>query len=302
MKILYIGGATRSGSTLTEMILGNNLGYFSVGEVRYFWEHVQHGNIRCGCGNLLVHCAFWGPIIDQLKKDGVDFEKMSSLAKKLDCTRNLPWLSTPLSYMQKSEAVYFVSNLTRLYNLIHSDVGDKVIIDSSKLPSHIYLLRQVPNVELQILHLVRDGRAVAYSWNKRRKKDLAVASDTKLMPKRSMIWATSAWAFENYFVATFKNKLDYARMRYEDFTTAPSEELKRIQTKLKLPTIEINFSENNYLNLTSNHSVNGNPLRFDSKPIKIVADSEWKQKMPKSTQILLGMLFRPILGKFQYKI
>ena len=302
MKVLYIGGATRSGSTLTEMILGNNPGFFSVGEVRYFWEHVQRGNIRCGCGQILSECDFWSQIIRSLQKVGIDFEKMSKLAMKLDRTRNLPWLNTPLGHFQKPEMEYFASNLATLYRTIYSIVGEKIIIDSSKLPSHIYLLRKVPNIDLRILHLIRDGRAVAFSWNKRRKKDLAITTNTSWMPKRSMLWATSAWAVENYFVSTFKNKIDYAQMRYEDFTTAPFQELIRVQSELRLPDIKIDYSANHSIKLSPNHSVNGNPIRFDSSPITIVPDTDWQRRMPNFTKIFLGLLFRPILAKFRYKI
>jgi len=302
MKILYIGGATRSGSTLTEMILGNNPGFFSVGEVRYFWEHVQQGDIRCGCGQLLSECKFWSQIINSLQNEGVNFGQMSNLAMKLDRTRNLPWLSTSLDHFQKREIDQFVSNLDILYTKINSLVGEKVIIDSSKLPSHLYLLRKIPQIDLHILHLIRDGRAVAYSWNKRRKKDLAITTNTSWMPKRSMIWATSAWAVENYFVSTFKDRFAYAQMRYEDFTTNPSQELNRIQNELGLPNIKIQYATNHSIKLTPNHSVNGNPIRFENKPITIAPDNEWQKIMPKLTRKLLGSLFSPILLKFQYKI
>jgi hypothetical protein len=237
-----------------------------------------------------------------LQNEGVDFEQMSNLAMKLDRTRNLPWLSTPLGHFQKLEIDHFVSNLANLYRKIHSIAGEKVIIDSSKLPSHLYLLRKVPQIDLHILHLIRDGRAVAYSWNKRRKKDLAVATNTSWMPKRSLIWATGAWAVENYFISTFKKNFVYAQMRYEDFTIDPSRELNRIQNELDLPAIKIDYSANHSIKLAPNHSVNGNPIRFENKPVTIVPDTEWQRNMPKLTKKLLGSLFSPILVKFRYKI
>src|SRR5439155_1372151 len=41
------------------------------------------------------------------------------------------------------------------------------VIDSSKAPSSAFVLRRVPTIDLEAIHLIRDSRGVAYSWAKR---------------------------------------------------------------------------------------------------------------------------------------
>ena len=57
--------------------------------------------------------------------------------------------------------------LERLYRAI-AVVGDtRVIVDSSKAPSTAFVLRAMPVLDLRLVHLIRDSRGVAYSWNKK---------------------------------------------------------------------------------------------------------------------------------------
>lgn len=303
MIMLYIGGATRSGSTLTEMILGNLPGFFSVGEVKYFWEHYQYGDIQCGCGAILSECVFWSQVITKLQEKDVDFARMAYLANKLDRTRNLPWLSHSFTFDRNRDLQEFVTGLGLLYSVIDGLLPDKVVIDSSKMPSHIYMIRRLPDIDLRLLHLVRDGRAVAYSWNKRQKRELKIVDREVHMQKRSLIRALSAWSMENFYIARLKRQVPYyTLMKYEDFTQAPVNVLDRAVQELGFQGIDTNFLANGELELTPNHSVNGNPIRFAGKKLSIVSDLEWRRKMSRNTRIAMGLVAAPLLLRFKYEL
>jgi hypothetical protein len=49
VRVLYIGGWGRSGSTLLDLILGQAPGVFSAGEVREIWQSGLVENRPCGC-------------------------------------------------------------------------------------------------------------------------------------------------------------------------------------------------------------------------------------------------------------
>jgi hypothetical protein len=59
VKVLYIAGSGRSGSTILDNTLGQIDGFFSVGELRYIWERGLIEDRLCGCGERVHQCPFW---------------------------------------------------------------------------------------------------------------------------------------------------------------------------------------------------------------------------------------------------
>jgi len=59
IRVLYIGGWGRSGSTLLDLILGQAPGLFSAGEVREIWQSGLAENRLCGCERPFRDCSFW---------------------------------------------------------------------------------------------------------------------------------------------------------------------------------------------------------------------------------------------------
>ena len=53
-----------------------------------------------------------------------------------------------------------------LYRAIATVTGARVIVDSSKLPSYLAVLRGVDGLDVRTVHLVRDPRAAAFSWQR----------------------------------------------------------------------------------------------------------------------------------------
>jgi hypothetical protein len=50
VRVLYIGGLGRSGSTLLDRMIGQLPGFFSAGEIREVWQQGLRENRPCGCG------------------------------------------------------------------------------------------------------------------------------------------------------------------------------------------------------------------------------------------------------------
>jgi len=63
IKVLYITGWGRSGSTILDNIMGQIDGFFSVGELRYIWDRNLIENRLCGCGVPLEECPIWSQIL-----------------------------------------------------------------------------------------------------------------------------------------------------------------------------------------------------------------------------------------------
>ena len=55
----------------------------------------------------------------------------------------------------------------RLYQAVRKVSGASVIVDSSKHASYALLLRDLPEFEFRLVHLVRRSHGVAHSWSRR---------------------------------------------------------------------------------------------------------------------------------------
>jgi hypothetical protein len=303
MKILYIAGAGRSGSTLLEMILGNVPGVFAMGEIRGFWEYLQEGHLLCGCGSPLNACQVWSQVIDRLGL--ISYPRVAHLAylsRRFDRTRNLPWLPL-LSRLAPVAIKELVQNIGLLYQTVQTVTQARILVDSSKNPSHLYFLRKVPSIDVCVLHLVRDVRAVAYSWSKRRKRQLATLNPDAYMDRRNLVTSALRWMVENAYLHRQGRTLPYySVVRYEDFTRYPYEELRRALDDLGLQDLDLSLLQASELHLHPTHSVGGNPIRFADHNLRIVADDEWRKKMPAWIQYGLGLLVCPLFFYYKYSL
>src|SRR5436190_3488695 len=58
-KVIYLGGYSRSGSTLVDRMLGEVPGFVSTGELGYITTHGLEQNRLCGCRSRFRDCEFW---------------------------------------------------------------------------------------------------------------------------------------------------------------------------------------------------------------------------------------------------
>jgi len=62
VKVIYIAGSTRSGSTLLGSILGQVEGVFFAGEVYRIWHPRDRTAGLCSCGKKEEECEVWSAI------------------------------------------------------------------------------------------------------------------------------------------------------------------------------------------------------------------------------------------------
>ena len=72
-----------------------------------------------------------------------------------------------------------------------SVTGARVVVDSSRLPIEPVALGLVPGVDVRVAQVVRDPRAVVYSW---KRSKITTDRDTgEYMPKFSASYSTTSW-------------------------------------------------------------------------------------------------------------
>jgi hypothetical protein len=301
VKVLYIVGGWRSGSTLIDNLLGQVDGFFSVGEIYYMWDDNLIGNRLCGCGNPFRECEVWRGIMDEAYggMELVDANEMVRLRKSGARTRHIPLLMMPQGEsLFKSRLGSYLDNLERLYQGISSSTGSSVVVDSSKLVLYGYLLGMLPSIDLYVVHLVRDSRAVTYSWMRSKfQPDIDI-----FMPRYSPAYSALLWNATNLAVESLwrDSPERYMRLRYEDFIARPKGSVAHMLELVGESNPELPFVDDHRVDLGVNHTVSGNPGRFKTGVIELRPDEEWRAKIKRPHRKIVTALTFPLLLKYGY--
>jgi hypothetical protein len=301
--VLFIASAERSGSTLLERLLGQVQGFCSVGEVVHLWERGLAQDMLCGCGFTFSDCPFWTQV--GLEAFG-GWGALSSvdvirLKRQVDRHRFLPLMIAPgLSSAYRDRFADFSSLLARLYEAM-AEVSGGIIIDSSKNPSYLFVLRKLRLIDLRMVHLVRDSRGVAYSATRSvRRPEL---EGEVFMPTHPPTRTSTDWLVHNaLFDLAAMSGIPSVRLRYESLLADPKGQVRRIlRFAGERPTeAALGFLRDGHAQLRPTHSVSGNPMRFASGEVPLRLDDEWRSKLSRSQRSIVSLITWPLLWKYGY--
>jgi hypothetical protein len=187
---------------------------------------------------------------------------------------------------------------------LRNTTGARVIVDSSKHPAEAYLLSVLPQLDLHVLHLVRDPRAVAYSWS-RKVAETGDARGRRLDDFGAL--TSSAWwlAWNATIDALLRPRLGarYLRLRYEDLTARPADAVRSISAFLAEPREPPPFVDGHTVPLSADHTVAGNPrARFRHGPVELRADEEWRSRLPVGPRTAATLVTAPLLRRYGYRV
>ena len=176
LSVVFIGGLGRSGSTLLDRLLGQQPGCVAVGEIGLIWRSGLAEDRLCGCGTPLRSCAVW----ESVARRGVRRVRRAPaatvrcLARFLGsppALRRAPPPDLVRSARRRVQRWPSTVTISRVCSaLLQAVTGCRVVVDSSKTPAHLAALLTLPGIDVHVVHLVRDSRAVAYSWRQRRRR------------------------------------------------------------------------------------------------------------------------------------
>lgn len=303
LDILYIAGFGRSGSTLVERCLGQLDGFCAAGEVSFVWERGFAQNQLCGCRVPFRECAFWRAVFDEAFGGfaHVDPATMAALRRRVNRTRFIPYLALRQPAAYRAEYERFAAALLPLYRAIQRVSGCRWLIDSSKEPSYAFVLATLPGVRLSVVHLVRDSRAVAFSWMKQ-KPIPDVHWKQAYMHRYSAAQSAAWWLTFNGLCDAFRlTAARFMRVHYEDFARAPAPTLGRILTQLgEAP--DLPFLAGQTATLRANHTASGNPSRFLLGEVAIRPDEQWRGAMAPRDRRLVTAVTAPLLAAYGYPL
>jgi glycosyltransferase involved in cell wall biosynthesis len=183
--------------------------------------------------------------------------------------------------------------------------GCTVIVDSSKHPSLAFCLRRSAELDLRVIHVVRDSRAVAYSWSRKlMRPDTAMPTYMATPTPAASAWQ---WDYQNAAMLLLaRSGTPTYRVRYEDFVMAPEATLARIAAfaGLSVAVNEIGFlgsdAGGRWADLTTSHTASGNPMRFTTGRIRIRPDEVWRTSMSASQRRTVTAITLPLLVHYRY--
>ena len=286
-----------SGTTILGNVAGEMDGFFHPGELRTLWDEGMTGLQRCGCGAPVPHCPVWsrvitegfGPSFDPVG-DPERFGRWHAEAARVRHTLKLLRL-TPGRRTGWPALDGYVDVAGRLYAAVAKVTGARVIVDSSKRTGDAAFLRLLPGVDPFVLHVVRDPRAVAFSW---RRRD----------PGNAVARTTAEWTAFNLLGATVSRRLGAdrsMRVRYEDFVRDPAGALRAI-ARLVGEEVDTAFVRGNTVTLGQNHTMSGHWGRFSTGDVELRDQEEWKGALSRRDVRVVTAASLPLLARYGYPV
>ncbi|OLB78468.1 MAG: sulfotransferase family protein [Actinobacteria bacterium 13_2_20CM_2_71_6] len=299
IRVLYITGWLRSGSTIVGNLLNELPGVLHVGELHYLWQNgvLRHGtNSSCGCGADVTACPLWSGVLDTLGLSDLTTraEQMMGWQRAGLRTRHVKdRLAGARRGSHPAPVRAAVDQTVALYRALAERGAERLIVDSSKYPAEAAALLGRPELDVRILHTIRDPRATAYSYQ--RSKEYI----SPMSPAESTAhWVGFNLASELVGAAAAGR---YLRVRQEDLAYRPAEVVTRVMRFAGLdgaPPVD----DSGQAQLGVNHTVTGNPDRLSQGTVRIRPDERWRTDLaPRHVAVATGIAL-PLLRRYDYPV
>jgi hypothetical protein len=181
ITVAYIMGVGLSGSTLLTLLLGSHPEVATVGEV-YIAPRSKTSGLTyvCSCGLPYHECTFWQRVTKEMEKHDCPFDIHESdlsfelFGNGLSFLLLRASLRHPLLEVGRHVGLTLLprarSELNRLLHrnetfmqVVTGMKGCQTFLDGTKNPQRAVYLQRIRGLQIKVIHLVRDGRAFAWS-------------------------------------------------------------------------------------------------------------------------------------------
>ncbi|GAA5061867.1 hypothetical protein HNP84_005834 [Thermocatellispora tengchongensis] len=302
-RVLYITGWLRSGSTLVGNVLNELPGVLHAGELHYLWRNgvLRTGtNSVCGCGEQVRACPLWSSVLAFAATGEPSGEpealarRMTAAQRRLLRTRHTPArLAEARAGAAPAPVSGVLDRMAGLYRELAARGGERLVVDGSKYPAEAAALLGRADLDVRVLHVVRDPRATALSYH-RGKQYIS-----PMGPAASTAYWTAFNLASELVGAAFPER--YLRVRHEDLARRPAETLARVIGFAGLddaPPVD----GAGIVRLGVNHTVTGNPDRLRHGEVAIRPDERWRTELPRRHRVTATALALPLLRRYRYPL
>ena len=258
---------------------------------------------------MRVHdCELWGPVVRGLLEGREELTARACIELQ---RRHLGASPAKLAAIHRGHArraagdtaaIPYAELLADLYAAVGRATGADVIVDSSKHGPDAYLISMLLDIDMYVLHLVRDPRATAYAWGKRKRKSF---EPVRYFAQVGPLTSSWRWLRRNAVIEALVRRRQgdrYLLMRYEDFVADPQAAVRSICSLVGEAQAELPFVSERTVRIGPNHTVGGNPARFDSGEVQITPDDEWRSALTRRSKLLATVPTAPLLRRYNYPL
>jgi len=279
LTVGYLAGTSYCGSTLTSFILNTHQDIFSPGEMGPGASAEREG-FPCSCGAILAECPFYEKVAVKMEGWGVPFDlhhwklryrfsknrHLERLARGalgshlLEDLRHKFWLMLPAyrdcmrGFDQRNEV--FIRACLEV-------AGKSVFLDATKHPSRISELKRISNLNLRIIHLIRDPRGYCNSALKKREVPIKTSARRWVEGNRAAQEQLRALPRDNWL-----------SVNYESLVSQPHSAFSRLAEFLGADSF--NLPENFR---AGPHHIVGSRMRLASHQTTVEIDESWRREL-----------------------
>ncbi len=261
-RIVYIAGYGRSGSTLLNRLLGQQPDICGAGELARITDWIESPR-PCGCGELIAECDFWTRVRRRLPasaKAGHGWQ--TAIESAIALAVGYWWI--PVREREKYRDLQ-----RRLFGAIGEADGASIVVDSSKsalrIAGRANALRVIAQLDVLVVHLVRNPHAVLESLRKGTNKELEGRRDGPRKFRRAR--AFLGWSLANWAALRFAGRLPQGsalRVDYEELVSDAQPILTDVGRMLGRPVDRIRAVLDGRESERIQHVAEGNRMRRDS--------------------------------------
>ncbi len=302
VRVIYLAGAGRSGSTWLDTVLGAHPEAVAVGELSKVIPNGWLAAEYCACGERAPDCPFWRQVRERWLPAARPSRLSELHAEQLAFERSRHWgrlLAERRAPSRRFER--YREAMLGLYRAVAETAGRTVVIDSSKTAVRALALAGTPGLDLKVLHLVRDARGVAWSYRKSFARDERGGVQHDIAPLGAGR-TTLGWMVANLQAEWLRRLLpagESLRLRYEDLMRAPRRELARVGTLVDLDLDGVAADLERGEALPVGHPIAGNLLRMRGS-VRLAPDFEWTSRLPPRDRSKVERLAGWMLAAYGY--
>lgn len=298
-NLIYILAASHSGSTLTAMLLNAHPEICTAGELKLS-QFSETDEYRCSCRELITDCNFWQDVGNAMATRGHNFDPLhartglesidGAFARRLlrplhrgpvlEAVRDIGLAFTP---GWRDGLAQWGSRNRALVASVAQVAEARFVVDSSKTAVRLKFLRRIKGLNVKVLRLIRDGRAVALTYMDAARFADATnpslrggGSGRQVHAQLSMDAAALLWRRSNEEAEAALRGIpadQQLQVSYEDLCTDTDSVLRRVQSFLNLK-----YSDKYRQFREASHHVVGNGMRLDdSSTVRL--DDRWKSEL-----------------------
>lgn len=305
IKVLYIGGSSRSGTGILGRVFSRISGVAHGGELRRLWSHGLRPGRPCDCGRPHADCPVWSKLL----VPGATYlepslAELASVQEAAAPETHAWWnalkiLSKRSSPEASSAKARYCTLYTDLYKAFARATGSSVILDNSKNPSDAALLAEASDITVYSVQIVRDPRGVLFSHRKRSTPD----NPGRAQPIETMKYAVY-WMLRQITFDSIRRRYGPDRsllVIYEQLMEDPNQVLEAACRLLgeDIPADKLQLGVP--LQMPEVHGPDGSG-RFSPTQVVLRADDRWRRELHLFDRLLMTFLTFPFLLRYGYPI